>query len=88
VLLFAVRRNYLEFDRSFLMSLVKFAVSGVILAAALWATSRWSASALAGMTSLRDESALGILIVAGTIVYGVCVILLFGKRWLRALIRP
>jgi putative peptidoglycan lipid II flippase len=86
VLLFAVRRNYLEFDRSFLMSLVKFAVSGVILAGALLATSWWAASALSGMTSLRDEAALGILIVVGTIVYGVCVILLFGKRWLRALL--
>lgn len=88
VLLFAVRRNYLEFDRSFLMSLVKFAVSGVIMAGALWATSRWTAVAFAGMTSLRDESALGVLILAGTIVYGACVILLFGRSWLRALIRP
>ncbi len=88
VLLFAVRRNYLEFDRSFLMSLAKFAVSGVILAGVLWATSQWTASAFAGMTSFRDETALGILMVVGTIVYGACVILLFGRRWLRTLIRP
>ena len=88
VVLFAVRRKYLVFDRVFLTSLGKFAVAGVVLAAALWLTSRWAYSALAGMTSLRDETALGILIVAGAIVYGGSVLLLFGRRWLGALVRP
>jgi putative peptidoglycan lipid II flippase len=40
------------FDRAVVLSLAKFA-AGVILAAALWLTSRWVATALAGMTSLR-----------------------------------
>lgn len=87
VVLFAVRRKFLAFDRAFLMSLAKFAVAGVLLAAALWLTSRWSASLLASQTSLRDETALGILIVMGAIVYGGSVLLLFGKQWLAGLIR-
>ncbi|MGL4262516.1 MAG: murein biosynthesis integral membrane protein MurJ [Afipia sp.] len=87
VVLFAVRRKFFVFDRAFLVSLAKFAVAGVVLAAALWLTSRWLASALANQASLRDETALGILIVVGTIVYGGSVLLLFGKRWLTGLIR-
>jgi putative peptidoglycan lipid II flippase len=88
VVLFAVRRNFLVFDRAFLTSLAKFTVAGVMLAAALWLAARWSASALAGQASLRDETALGILIVTGIVVYGGCVLLLFGKRWLSKLVRP
>jgi putative peptidoglycan lipid II flippase len=88
VVLFAVRRNFLVFDRAFLTSLTKFTVAGVVLAAALWLAARWTVSALAGLTSLRDETALGILIVTGIVVYGGCVLLLFGKRWLGKLVRP
>lgn len=87
VVLFATRRKYFAFDRAFLMSLAKFTAAGLVLAAALWLTSRWAESALAAMTSLRDETALGILIVVGAIVYGGGVLLLFGKRWLAGLIR-
>ncbi len=87
VVLFAVRRKFFVFDRSFLISLAKFAVAGAVLAAALSLTSRWLMSALASQASLRDEAALGILIVVGAIVYGGSVLLLFGKRWLTALIR-
>lgn len=88
VVWFAVRRTYLEFDRAFLISLGKFALSGVVLAAALWGAARWTSSALAGMTTLRDETALGILILVGGAVYGGCVMFLFGKRWLCTLVRP
>lgn len=88
VVLFAVRREFFVFDRAFLVSLAKFAAAGVVLAAALWLTSRWTASALAGQVSLRDETALGILILTGTVVYGGCVLLLFGRRWLGKLVRP
>ena len=88
VVLFAVRRGFFVFDRAFLLSLAKFALAGTLLAAALWLTSRWTVSALAGQTSLRDETALGILILTGSVVYGGCVLLLFGKRWLSKLVRP
>jgi putative peptidoglycan lipid II flippase len=88
VVLFAVRRGYLVLDHAFLISLGKFAVAGAVLAAGLWLVARWSVPFLAGMTTLRDEAALGILIVAGAIVYGGCIWLLFGRRWLMTLMRP
>jgi putative peptidoglycan lipid II flippase len=88
VVLFAVRQKFFAFDRAFVTSLAKFALAGVVLAAALWLASRWAASALATQTSLRDETALGILIVVGVAVYGGGVLLLFGRRWLVGLIRP
>ena len=88
VVLFAVRRGYLAFDRAFQVAMGKFVLAGVVLGAALWGTARWAVSALAGMTALRDETALGILIAVGTVVYGASVLLLFGKQWLARLIRP
>ena len=88
VVTFAVRRGFLAFDRAFVMSLMKFAAAGVVLAAALWGVARWAATALAGMASARDEIALGLLIVAGAVVYGGTILLLFGARWLRSLVRP
>lgn len=87
VVLFAMRRGFLVLDRAFLTSLAKFAATGAVLAAALWATARWAASGLSGLASLRDEAALGILIVTGAIVYAGCVLALFGRRWLVGLVR-
>jgi putative peptidoglycan lipid II flippase len=88
VVTFAIRRGFLEFDRAFVGSLLKFAAAGLVLAAALWGVAHWAASAFAAMTSMRDEVALGLLIVAGAIVYGGTILLLFGPRWLRSLVRP
>lgn len=88
VVLFATRRKFFVFDRAVLASLAKFTAAGAVLAAALWFTARWAESGLAAMTSLRDETALGILIVVGIVVYGGCILLLFGRRWLTGLVRP
>lgn len=88
VILFATRRKFFVFDRAVLASLAKFTAAGAVLAAALWFTARWAESGLAAMTSLRDETALGILIVVGIVVYGGCILLLFGWRWLTGLVRP
>jgi putative peptidoglycan lipid II flippase len=87
VLGFAVRRGHLVVDRALSQALVKFAVSGVILAAALWLCARLAASELSGLTAFRDEAALLIVAVAGAIVYAATVWLLFGWKWLRALLR-
>lgn len=88
VVLFATRRKFFVFDRAVLASLAKFTGTGAVLAAALWLTARWAESGLAAMSSLRDETALGILIVVGIVVYGGCILLLFGRRWLTGLVRP
>jgi putative peptidoglycan lipid II flippase len=87
VLGFAVRAGYLEFDKALVQSLVKFAVGGVVLAAALWLSAKFAGVYLAHLPVFRDEAVLLMLIVVGAIVYGASIFLLFGKSWLRSLLR-
>jgi putative peptidoglycan lipid II flippase len=87
VLGFAVRAGYLEFDKPLVRSLLKFAAAGVVLAAALWLTAKFAGVYLAHLPVFRDETALLVLIVVGAIVYGGSILLLFGKGWLRSLVR-
>lgn len=87
VLGFAVRAGYLEFDRALAQSLAKFAASGVVLAATLWLAARLASSYLAQLASFRDEAVLLVLIAVGAIVYVGSILLLFGKGWLRSLVR-
>jgi len=86
VLVFAVRLGHIVLDRPLWIAVAKFAASGVVLAAALWLAARLLGVALAGWTALRDETTLGGLIVVGAVVYAVAVWLLFGRRWLKALL--
>jgi putative peptidoglycan lipid II flippase len=39
------------------------------------------------LSALRDESALLWLIVVGTIIYAGSILLLFGRGWLKSLLR-
>jgi putative peptidoglycan lipid II flippase len=87
VLAFAVRAGYLELDRALVRSLTRFVVSGIILGAALWFTARFAAVHFAQMTAFRDETALLLLAAVGAFVYGLSVLLLFGRRWLFSLLR-
>ncbi|MBN8990886.1 MAG: murein biosynthesis integral membrane protein MurJ [Rhizobiales bacterium] len=87
VLGFAVRRGYLELDREWLKSLAKFAISGIVLAAALWLTAQFANAYFAQMKTFRDELALLLLMVSGLFVYGFCILLLFGRGWISRLIR-
>ena len=87
VLGFAVRRGYLDLDREWTKSLAKFAVAGIVLAAALWLTARFAGVYFAQMSVFRDETALLLLIVAGTFVYCFSILLLFGRGWIFSLIR-
>jgi putative peptidoglycan lipid II flippase len=87
VLGFAVRKGFLQLDREWLKSLVKFAVSGILLAAALWLTARFANVYFAQMSSFRDEIALLLLMVTGAFVYGFCILVLFGRGWIFSLIR-
>ena len=84
---FAVRAGYLEFDRTLVRSLVKFVVAGVVLGAALWFGAWFAASQFASMSAFRDEAALLLLIGIGAVVYAGLILLLFGRRWLRSLVR-
>jgi putative peptidoglycan lipid II flippase len=87
VLGFAVRARYLEFERAFLLSLVKFLVIGAVLAAALWLTARFAVAQFAHLGALRDEAALGLLIVVAGVVYAALILLLFGRGWIASLLR-
>ena len=87
VLGFAVRAGYLELNRVLVQSLVKFASTGVLLAAALWLTARFAAAHLSGLTAFRDEIVLLILVVVGAVIYAGSILLLFGPRWLKTLVR-
>jgi putative peptidoglycan lipid II flippase len=87
VLGFAVRAGYLELNRALIGSLAKFAGSGLLLAAVLWLTAKFAAVHLSVLTAFRDEIVLAILVVVGTVVYAGSILLLFGMRWLRSLVR-
>ena len=63
VLGFAVRKGFLQLDRDWSKSLFKFAVSGIVLAATLWLTARFTNVYFAQMTALRDEATLALLIL-------------------------
>ena len=84
---FAVRAGYLTIDRAWMVSLAKFVAIGSVLAAALWGTARLATMQFAAMNSLRNEATLGVLIAVGAVVYGTLVLLLFGRSWLRKLVR-
>ncbi|CCE05575.1 putative virulence factor MviN-like protein [Bradyrhizobium sp. STM 3843] len=87
VLGFAVRQGYLDLDRRLTGSLIKFGVTGCILAAVLWLTARLAAAQFAGLGGFRDEAVLAVLIVVGGVIYAAAVLGLFGPRWLRGLVR-
>jgi putative peptidoglycan lipid II flippase len=86
VLGFAVRAGYLELNRQLWQSLLRFAVSGVVLAAALWFAARFAAAHFEAVR-FRDEATLLLLISVGAVVYSACVLLLFGPRWLKGLVK-
>jgi len=84
---FAVRAGYLEFDRAFRQALVKFLVSGIVLGAALWFAAKFANAQFAQLGAVRDQTVLALLIVVGAVVYAGSIMLLFGRSWLKALVR-
>jgi putative peptidoglycan lipid II flippase len=42
---------------------------------------------MAQVGAFRDEATLCILIVVGAVVYGAAILLMFGRAWLRSLVR-
>jgi len=62
-------------------------LSGVVLGAALWLAARFAAVQFGQLSLLRDETTLLLLIAVGAIVYAASIMLLFGKGWLKSLVR-
>jgi putative peptidoglycan lipid II flippase len=86
VLGFAARAGYLELNRELWQSLLRFVVSGVVLAAALWFAARLAATHFEAVR-FRDEATLLLLIGVGAVVYAACILGLFGPRWLKGLVK-
>src|SRR5215213_9027736 len=84
---FAARAGYLDLDRALVHSTLKFLASGAVLAAALWLAARFGGTHLSGLSALRDEIMLVLLMLVGAIVYAGSILLLFGAGWLRSLLR-
>jgi putative peptidoglycan lipid II flippase len=86
VLGFAARAGYLELNGALGRSLLKFAIIGVVLAAALWLAARYAAAHFGGI-AFPDEITLLLLIGIGAVAYAGLVLGLFGPRWLKTLVR-
>jgi putative peptidoglycan lipid II flippase len=84
---FAIRAGYLHLDSALLRSFWKFAACGIVLGTALWLTVKLSATYLAALSAFRDETTFLLLIAVGSLVYAGSIVLLFGRGWLRSLVR-
>lgn len=87
VIFFSVRAGYLEFDRELVRAILKFGIIGVLLGAALWLTAWLAPPYLALLPALRSEAALALLILVGAVIYGAAILILFGPRWIKRLLR-
>jgi putative peptidoglycan lipid II flippase len=87
VLGFAVRAGYLQIDRALTQSLLKFLAIGLVLALALWSTVKFAAAHLPAIGAFPDEKILLLLIGVGSVIYAGSLLLLFGPRWLKSLVR-
>jgi len=87
VVAFAVRAGYLELDSALMKSLAKFVVCGIVLGAALWFAAKLASVYFVSMSAFRDETALLLLTAVGGFVYAFSIWLLFGRGWLRSLLR-
>jgi putative peptidoglycan lipid II flippase len=78
---FAVRQNLLSFGRELRRSLIKLAIAGGTLAAALYVCEQPVSRLFSQWSSLRDVGHLLVLGLIGVLVYGGLVVVLFGARW-------
>jgi putative peptidoglycan lipid II flippase len=62
-------------------------MSGIVLAAALWFAARFASIYFVEQSALREEIILVSLVLVGTVVYSGLILLLFGRDWLRSLMR-
>jgi putative peptidoglycan lipid II flippase len=65
----------------------KLIIAGVVLGGALFAGSYGLERALSGMPAFREETTLALLLVLGSFIYGLAVLILLGRGWLRSLLR-
>jgi putative peptidoglycan lipid II flippase len=85
VLYFAARARLIAPDPELKATLVKLAVAAIVLAVVLALAAPFVTAMLSSWSRFRDESALGVLVVLGAVVYGGLVVALLGRRWLSLL---
>lgn len=66
---------------------VKLALIGAVFAAALFGGAYGLDRALAGMAHFREETTLGILVLAGALLYFLLVFLILGRAWFMGLLK-
>jgi putative peptidoglycan lipid II flippase len=87
VLWLAGRAGFIAADPELKASLRKLAVAGLALATVLFATAPILTALLAGLPRFRNETQLLAVALLGAGVYGVLIVLMFGRRWLSLLRR-
>jgi len=85
VLWLAGRAGFIAADAELKASLGKLALAGIALAAALLVAAPLATSWLGSLPRLRDVSELLAVALVGGLVYGVLILILFGRRWLALL---
>ena len=85
--LFARRQGFVVSGAAIGKPVAKLIAAGIVLAAALLAGAYGLERALADMTEFREETMLALLVLLGAIVYGLAVLLLLGRPWLKGLLR-
>ena len=84
---FARRQGFAVSGAAIGRPVAKLIAAGVVLAAALLAGSYGLERALSGLSVFREETMLALLLVLGAIVYGLLVLMLLGRPWLKSLLR-
>lgn len=88
LILFARHKGYGCGDAALTSMLPRLVVIGLALAGALYAAAWFGEGAVADLHRLRNEALLALCVAAGAATYGVLVMLLIGRRRLKALFRP
>jgi putative peptidoglycan lipid II flippase len=84
VVWFAMRAGHASHDGRLRQSVLRLAVAGVVLAAALWLCHAPVVRWVADWHGLHDLAALAVLGAIGAAVYGGTILVLFGPGWLEA----
>jgi len=87
VLWLAARAGFIAVDAELKASLGKLALAGLALAVVLFAAAPMTTALLTALPRFRNETQLVAVALLGAIVYGVVILLLFGRRWLALLRR-
>jgi putative peptidoglycan lipid II flippase len=85
VLWLAGRAGFIAVDRELKATLGRLAMAGIVMAVLLAIAAPLVTKLLSSLSRFRNESELLVLTLVGGAVYGVLVLVLFGRRWVALL---